>query len=125
MSSIRPRYKQNRLQQLRGFCHAARAKSISKAAHQMLLSQPSVSLQIKALERELGVQLFQRHGPRIFLTFDGQRLLEMASPLVEAIDNLDGTFTALRESPDYGTAYYRLRPGTSPDIPRGAGEVKG
>ena len=59
------------------------AKSISKAAHQMLLSQPSVSLQIKALERELGVQLFQRHGPRISLTFDGQRLLEMASPLVE------------------------------------------
>ena len=59
MSSIRSRYKQNRLQQLRGFCHAARAKSISKAAHQMLLSQPSVSLQIKALERELGVQLFQ------------------------------------------------------------------
>ena len=103
MSSIRSRYKQNRLQQLRGFCHAARAKSISKAAHQMLLSQPSVSLQIKALERELGVQLFQRHGPRISLTFDGQRLLEMAWPLVDAIDNLDGTFTSLRESPDYGT----------------------
>src|SRR3972149_5537398 len=80
------RYKQNRLQQLRGFCYAARKKSISKAAEKMLLSQPSVSLQIKALEQELGTQLFERRGPRIELTHDGHRLLELAGPLVDAID---------------------------------------
>ncbi|HVT29672.1 MAG TPA: LysR family transcriptional regulator, partial [Lacipirellulaceae bacterium] len=51
MAQSAARYKQNRLQQLRGFCYAARAKSISKAAEKMALSQPSVSLQIKALER--------------------------------------------------------------------------
>jgi DNA-binding transcriptional LysR family regulator len=97
------RYKQNRLQQLRGFCYAARAKSISKAAQQMALSQPSVSLQIKALERELGAQLFTRRGPRIELTHDGQRLLELAKPLVEAIDELDASFASLRESVERGT----------------------
>jgi DNA-binding transcriptional LysR family regulator len=97
------RYKQNRLQQLRGFCYAARAKSISKAAEQMALSQPSVSLQIKALERELGAQLFTRRGPRIELTHDGQRLLELARPLVEAIDQLDASFESLRESVERGT----------------------
>ena len=53
------RYKHNRLQQLRGFYYAARAKSMSKAAEKMELSQPSVSLQIQALERELGAQLFE------------------------------------------------------------------
>ncbi len=57
-------YKQNRLQQLRGFCHAAQTGSISKAAEKLFLSQPSVSLQIQALERELKTTLFERRGPQ-------------------------------------------------------------
>src|SRR5437870_2576221 len=97
------RYKQNRMQQLRGFCYAARSKSISKAAEKMSLSQPSVSLQIKALENELGARLFERRGPRIELTHDGQQLLELARPLVEAIDRLDEDFASLRESVERGT----------------------
>jgi DNA-binding transcriptional LysR family regulator len=96
------RYKQNRLQQLRGFCYSATAHSMSKAAEKMALSQPSVSLQIKALERELGAQLFERHGPRIELTHDGHRLLELARPLVDAIDHLDDSFASLRESVERG-----------------------
>jgi DNA-binding transcriptional LysR family regulator len=102
MARAAARYKQNRLQQLRGFCHAARMKSISKAADKMALSQPSVSLQIKALERELSARLFERRGPRIELTHDGQRLLELARPLVEAIDQLDESFASLRESVEGG-----------------------
>ena len=96
-------YKQNRLQQLRGFCLAARHLSMSKAADLLLLSQPSVSLQIKALERELGVTLFERHGPRIALTYDGQQLLKLARPLVEGIDQLEDAFATRRESADRGT----------------------
>jgi DNA-binding transcriptional LysR family regulator len=103
MVTPRSRYKQNRLQQLRGFYHAARMKSISKAAVKMHLSQPSVSLQIKALEEELGTQLFVRRGPRIELTHDGHRLLELARPLVEGIDGLEESFASLRESVDSGT----------------------
>ena len=103
MAGSNTRYKQNRLQQLRGFCYAARTKSISKAAEKMGLSQPSVSLQIKALERELGVQLFDRRGPRIELTHDGHRLLELARPLLESIDQLDESFASLRESIEHGT----------------------
>jgi DNA-binding transcriptional LysR family regulator len=103
MSPPRSRYKQNRLQQLRGFYYAARSKSISKAAGRMGLSQPSVSLQIKALEQELGTQLFERRGPRIELTHDGHRLLELARPLVEGIDGLQESFASLRESKDHGT----------------------
>ncbi|NOY41064.1 MAG: LysR family transcriptional regulator [Planctomycetes bacterium] len=96
-------YKQNRLQQLRGFCHAARTNSISKAAHIMYLSQPSVSLQIKALEQELEVQLFDRRGPRISLTYDGLQLLKLAGPLVDRMDGLKEAFASQRESPDRGT----------------------
>jgi DNA-binding transcriptional LysR family regulator len=103
MAASRSRYKQNRLQQLRGFYYAARTKSISKAAARMQLSQPSVSLQIKALEQELGTQLFDRRGPRIELTHDGHRLLELARPLVEGIDGIEESFASLRETVDRGT----------------------
>jgi molybdenum-dependent DNA-binding transcriptional regulator ModE len=46
-------YKNNRLKQLRAFYQVVRCGSISKAADKLFLSQPSVSLQIQALEREL------------------------------------------------------------------------
>ncbi len=102
MPSIPVPYKQNRLQQLRGFCLAASTKNISKAAELLYLSQPSVSLQIKALERELGVQLFERRGPKITLTYDGQQLVDIALPLVEAMDSIEETFASKRESVDRG-----------------------
>ena len=60
-------YKQNRLKQLRAFCFAAQERSISRAAERMFLSQPSVSLQVRALEDEMGIVLFERRGPRIQL----------------------------------------------------------
>jgi len=85
--------KQNRYRQLRAFCHAARFGSISRAAEQLALSQPSVSLQIQALEKELATLLFERRGPRIRLTPAGQMMLEMAEPLVEGIDNLVDEFS--------------------------------
>jgi DNA-binding transcriptional LysR family regulator len=87
-------YKQNRLKQLRAFCHAARAGSISAAAEALFLSQPSVSLQIQALEREFRITLFERRGPQIKLTPEGELLYELAFPLVEGIDKLNETFAA-------------------------------
>jgi len=81
-------YKRNRLKQLRAFCYAAQTGSVSKAAERMFLSQPSVSLQIRALEREMDVTLFERKGPRIILTPEGRLLYELAYPHVEGIDRL-------------------------------------
>ena len=86
--------KHNRIKQLRAFCFAAETGSISKAADQLSLSQPSVSLQIQALERELGITLFERRGPRITVTPDGQTLYELAQPLVEGVDALPTRFAA-------------------------------
>lgn len=90
-------YKQNRLQQLRGFYYAAQMGSISKAAERMDLTQPAVSLQIQALEREFHTALFERHGPRIQLTPDGAVLYALASSLVERMDSLHEAFAARRE----------------------------
>ena len=96
------RYKQNRVQQLRGFCYAAASGSISKAARRMNLSQPAVSQQIQTLESEMSVRLFLRHGSRITLTHDGQLLYEMATPLIEQLENLDHQFRMRRLEIDEG-----------------------
>ena len=87
-------YKSNRLQQLRGFACAAQHGNISKAARQLKVSPASVSVQIKSLERDLGAQLFHRNGPRIALSEEGARLLAIALPLVEGIDELPELFAA-------------------------------
>ena len=87
-------YKQNRMKQLRAFCHASRTGSISEAAEQLFLSQPTVTLQIQALERELNITLFERRGPKIQLTPEGKLLYELSNSLVDGIDQLHETFAA-------------------------------
>ena len=85
-------YKQNRLKQLRAFCYAAQLKSMSRSAEQMHLSQPSISLLIQSLEKDLGHILFTRKGPRIELTNEGQALFDMSLPLVEGLETLPESF---------------------------------
>ena len=84
--------RRDRLKQLRAFCQAARLGSISRAAEQIRSSQPAVSLQVRTLEDELGVLLFERRGPRIALTRAGKSLYQLAMPLVEGMDRLPETF---------------------------------
>ena len=85
--------KGDRLKQLRSFYHAARLKSISRAAERVFLSQPAVSRQVRTLEKELAVALFDRRGPRFFLTSAGEQLYHFVRPLVEGLDRLPDTFT--------------------------------
>jgi DNA-binding transcriptional LysR family regulator len=96
------RYKQNRFQQLRGFCYAASLGSISKAAKRMCLSQPSVSQQIHSLEAELETTLFVRRASRMELTHEGELLFEMAQPLIGELENLDQEFRLRRSEVDEG-----------------------
>lgn len=85
-------YKGDRLKPLRAFCQTARLGSISRAAEALFLSQPAVTQQLQALERELGTRLLERSGRRITLTREGQELYELARPLVEGLDGLDVAF---------------------------------
>ena len=85
-------YKGNQLKQLRAFCAVAKSGKMTDAAEELFLSQPAISLQIRALERELDTVLFERHGPRINLTREGQELYEMARPLVAGLESLNARF---------------------------------
>jgi DNA-binding transcriptional LysR family regulator len=60
------------------FRAVAKHLSFRKAAEELYLTQPAVSLQIKALEEELGVQVFDRSGAHITLTPAGKVLLRYA-----------------------------------------------
>ena len=83
----------DRLKQLRAFCHAARLESMSKAADHLSLTQPAVSQQVRALEKEFSATFFERRGPRIVLTPAGESLYHIAMPLVRGMDRLPDTFT--------------------------------
>ena len=96
------RYKQNRLQQLRGFCAVVEAGSVSKAASRLNLTQPTISLQVQSLERDLRAVLFERRGPKIEVTFDGELLYKLARPLVEQLTALDQNFEDRRNNVEQG-----------------------
>jgi DNA-binding transcriptional LysR family regulator len=87
-------YKGNRHKQLRAFVYTVKLGTLTRAAEALYLSQPSVSLQIKALERELDVVLFERTRRRITVTDAGEALYELARPLVEGWETLDRDFRA-------------------------------
>jgi DNA-binding transcriptional LysR family regulator len=93
-------YKGSRLKQLRAFCTIAKLGTLSRAAEALFLSQPSVSLQLSALEKELGARLIERRRRRVALTREGQVLYDLALPLVEGLDSLDRTFRTLSEGAD-------------------------
>ena len=65
---------------------------MTDAAEQLFLSQPAISLQVRALERELDTVLFERHGPKINMTREGQELYEMARPLIDGLESLNARF---------------------------------
>lgn len=90
-------YKGSRLKQLRAFCTIAKLGTLTRAAEALFLSQPSISLQLRALEDELGATLIERRRRRVALTREGQALYELALPLVEGLDSLDARFRTLRD----------------------------
>src|SRR5258708_31171319 len=90
--------------QLHAFCEVVDRKSFSLAAEKLGVTQPAVSLQVRALEKRLGTQLLDRSGRRVEPTESGlklyrsaQRLLALEEEIVselaeEATGELEGTF---------------------------------
>ena len=78
--------------QLAAFCAVVERKSFSQAAERLGVTQPAVSLQVRALEKRLGAQLLDRSGRRVEPTEAGlrlyrgaQRLLALEEQLVEEV----------------------------------------
>jgi DNA-binding transcriptional LysR family regulator len=69
--------------QLQAFCEVIERKSFSQAAERLGVTQPAVSLQVRALEKRLGTQLLDRSGRRVEPTDAGLRLYRGAQRLLQ------------------------------------------
>src|ERR1700704_1917611 len=68
--------------QLVAFCEVVERRSFSQAAERLGVTQPAVSLQIRALEKRLGTQLLDRSGRRVEPTESGLRLYRNAQRML-------------------------------------------
>jgi DNA-binding transcriptional LysR family regulator len=73
------------LNQLRAFVTVAQEGNLTRAAQRLHLTQPAVSLQIKALQASLQLQLFSRTAAGMVLTDDGAKLLPFAERVMESV----------------------------------------
>ena len=71
------------LQQLRYAVCIAKNKSMNKAAAELFISQPSLSVTIRDLEEEIGFPLFQRSSRGIVITAEGEDFLGYARQMIE------------------------------------------
>ena len=81
---------------LRAFVTVAREGNLTRAAVQLHLTQPAVSLQIKHLQETLGVTLFTRTSHGLSLTRDGQALLPHAERALGAASDVQRAAASLR-----------------------------
>lgn len=77
------------LHQLKIWTIVAKRQSMTKAADELHIRQPSVTQQIKALEREYGLNLYTINGRGIELTQAGRLLLKYAKKTLLLVDNLE------------------------------------
>lgn len=84
-----------KLQQLRYFETTCRLGSLSRAAEELHVSQPSVSMAIRELEREFGVSLIARRYQGFSLTEEGTALKEMAESLLRHADHVSNRMQEL------------------------------
>ena len=74
--------------QLAAFCAVVERRSFSQAAERLGVTQPAVSLQVRALEKRLGTQLLDRSGRRVEPTEAGRRLYRAAQRMLALEDQL-------------------------------------
>jgi DNA-binding transcriptional LysR family regulator len=80
--------------QLAAFCAVVERKSFSQAAERLGVTQPAVSLQVRALEKRLGTQLLDRSGRRVEPTEAGLRLYRGAQRMLALEEQLVDEVTA-------------------------------
>lgn len=86
------------LNQLRYFIEVCNCSNITKAAMNLHISQPSLTVAIKNLERDLGVNLFYRAKQRISLTTEGKFFLDKLQPIMSNLDKLITEMVSIGEN---------------------------
>ena len=83
------------LNQLRYFCTASRCHSITKAAEELYVTQPTVSVAIRDLEIEFGISLFYRKGNQLILTQEGVAFYEKATYILQYCNELQADYSSM------------------------------
>jgi DNA-binding transcriptional LysR family regulator len=84
------------LRQLKVFEAVARHLSFSRAAAELHLTQPAVSMQVKSLENQAGMPLFEQIGKRIFLTEAGEELHRRSHAIARELGEAEEALDAMR-----------------------------
>lgn len=84
------------LRQLQVFEKVASHLNYSRAAEELYLSQPAVSMQIKQLEGHIGLPLFEQLGKKIFLTEAGRELLHYARSISQQLAEMEALFDEMK-----------------------------
>jgi len=86
----------DRLEAMRAFCRIVELGSFTRAADAMATAKTTLSGQIQALERQLGVKLLHRTTRRVTPTTDGAAYFERARALLEDMDELEASVSLTR-----------------------------
>ena len=70
--------------------------SFSKAAHDLFITQPALSMQVRSLEDEIGEPLFKKAGRKKVITATGKLVLEHANSVIGELDSLNNALKALK-----------------------------
>lgn len=84
------------LHQLRVFEATARHGSFTRAAEELFLTQPTVSMQVKQLTKAIGLPLFEQVGKRLYLTDAGRELYSTCQEIFTKLEQLDMTVADLK-----------------------------
>jgi len=97
------------IRQLQVFACAARHLSFARAAEELHLTQPAVSMQIKELESTVGLPLFDRSGRKIALTTPGEYFLVHARRMLAALKDAADTMARMLSHPEQSALAERMR----------------
>lgn len=78
------------MNQLRAFYMTARTSSVSRAAQELMVTPPAISMQVKQLEDSVGIRLLVRDGNALRLTPTGEAVLQRAEKIFQGIHEMEG-----------------------------------
>jgi DNA-binding transcriptional LysR family regulator len=87
------------LRQLKAFEAVARHLSYSRAAAELHLTQPAVSIQIRTLEGHVGVTLFEQLGKKVYLTQGGAELLQFSRAIIQQFQEAEDAMAHFKGIP--------------------------
>ncbi len=99
-----------KVMQLRYFMEVCRCGSVTKAAKELYISQPSVTSAIHEMEKEFGVNLFYRRQKQMVLTREGEYLYEKGQEILDRLEELEKTMK------NFGGKINQIKVGVPPMI---------